>query len=183
MVFRAADVFKDYTDDKRQLELTYVGAVLNRLGFGLTELRPSDRPDVVASLSRSGRTCRIGCEVTLLHADETPTGSPLRQFWRAWLQIARDVHEQLSADLRVIPYCAVRFRSDSYRVDLRDRAGIVRDLYLVGRRLSDEGEITVGAEYPAIRKIVSSVAVVDRDGGGRLWWPSHLQTGVVSSLD
>ena len=183
MVFRAADVFNDYTDDKRQLELSCVGGVLRRLGFDVTELQPADRPDVVAVLSRSGQTCRIGCEVNLLHADQTPTGSPLRQFWRAWLGIAREVHKQLSRDLHIVPYCVVRFCSNSYRVDLRDRDEIIRDLYLLGRRLGHQAEIVVGAEYPAISNIVSSVTVVDFDGGGRLWWPSHLQSGAVSSLD
>lgn len=183
MVFRAVDVYGDYVGDKRPLEVTYVRGVLGRLGFDLAELQSGDKPDVVAQLLAAGKTCRVGCEVTLLHADQTSTGSPLRRFWGMWFRIAREVHDQLAADQYIVPYCAVRFRNDSYRVDLRDGAGIARDLYLVGRRLSREADVVVGDEYPAIHGIISRVTVVDRDGMGRLWWPSHLQSGGVPSLD
>lgn len=183
MTFRAADVFGDYPAGKEPLEVTYVRGVLERAGFMVRSVRSQDKPDVVAELTNGTMSLVLGCEVGLVYADATASGSPLRRFWNMWLRIARDVQEQLSTQHHSVPYCAVHFRSGSNTVDLRDHRGIVRELVLVGQRLEMDDEVLVDDQYPALCGIISGVNVVDRDGRGRFWWPSHLQAGPVHAPD
>lgn len=91
----------------------------------------------------------------------------------------------LAADGRPVPYCTVWFREASYSclTRLRDDA-LVGELIAAGRRLRARRRLFFPcSDMPALSSILRKIRVVEADGEGLLWWPTHLQSGSVPALD
>ena len=162
-----------------------ISGVLDRLGLAGFELIMRERPDALADFRDADGPVRLGCEIQTLQGDSCTSGSPLREFESRWVQCVARVRETLHADGRLVPYCTVRFRDRSY-ASLRGVRNdqLVSELVVCGRRLRHASSLTFPqADTPQLNSLLTEIRVVDRDDQGCLWWPAHLQSGEVPSLD
>ena len=127
----------------------------------------------------------VDIEIRAIFADETAHGSAHQRFRSKWIAMMSRVQQQLAREHSVVPYCVVHFRNSSYE-SLRNlpQRKLEAEFVGVGRVLRTSPEIVFPVrELPILSSFLASVKVIDTDGSGLLWWPSHLQSGAVSGLD
>jgi hypothetical protein len=167
---------------KKQHEERLAVGALRRMGLGVGIVEMHDRPDVIV---RFPGDQLVGIEIRTIFADETAHGSAHQRFRSKWIATMNSVQAELAREHPVVPYCVVHFRNPSYE-SLRKlpQRSLVAEFVAVGRVLRSSPEIMFPVrDLPLLSSFLASVKVIDTDGSGLLWWPSHLQSGTVSSLD
>lgn len=175
--YAAEDLDRNRGLTKRERELLIVEGLLARLGINDYSLSSSDRPDVWVTLGKDDGAVRLACEVQTLHSDEGPGGSEHRRFRERWITIMEAVLAQLKAE-GTVPYCRVDFARRDFGNCRNEQ--IVNELVAAGRQLRSRTELSFPRDkLPILSSLLSQITVINPDGEGLLWWPSHLQTGVI----
>src|SRR5262249_48849891 len=170
---------------KKDREEHLVSGVLSRLGFEEFKLSLHEHPDVIVDFSRKGHRVRLACEVQEIHSDDTSAGSKLRQFRGRWISIMEEVFALMGSDGTLIPYCVVEFLDHSYDcLGSASNASLVNDFLIAGKNLKTAQSIEFPqAAMPILSALVKRISVRESNGGGMLWWPSHMQSGAVPPID
>lgn len=166
---------------KKDREEHLVSGVLSRLGFEEFKLSLHEHPDVIVDFSRKGHRVRLACEVQEIHSDDTSAGSKLRQFRGRWISIMEEVFALMGSDGTLIPYCVVEFLDHSYDcLGSASNASLINDFLIAGKNLKTAQSIEFPqAAMPILSALVKRISVRESNGGGMLWWPSHMQSGAV----
>lgn len=170
---------------KKAQEMRIASGALLRLGLTGFDLTPHERPDVLVDFKNANVPVRLGCEIQTLQADNVASGSPLREFESRWVRVITRVVETLRGDNAPVPYCTVLFRDPSY-TSLRSTpdAQLISEFVVAGRLLRNAPALGFPqADTPALNSILTEIRVIERDGQDCLWWPAHLQAGMVTPLD
>ena len=126
----------------------------------------------------------MASEEITLHGDETRQGSKHQHFRERW----RRIMEQVIATLRLggpVPYCSVDFLHRSYNClfGFSDNH-LVSEFIDAGRILATSRVLKFPhPQLPVLSRMLSQIRVWDSNGEGLLWWPSHMQSGDVCSLE
>ena len=87
------------TRNAKRAEKFLIRKFLESLGYDVPRLAGGERPDARATVSRDGRTSRLGVELTLYHVDAAPGtkkgshGSQLHAFWQ---EVQRSLFRRLN---------------------------------------------------------------------------------------
>jgi hypothetical protein len=170
---------------KKEGEERIVRRVLGRLGFSGFELKLSERPDALVVFRDATASVRLGCEIQTLQSDGVTSGSPLREFESRWIRIVKRVFAELAKTANRFLYCTVWFRDPSSPSLPNVRDGLlIAELVVAGQRLRDHSSLTFPQpNTPTLNSILTEIRVVDCDGEGCPWWPTHLKSGEVLPLD
>ncbi len=181
--YAAAAFEGDRSLPKNAGEASAVRDVLIRLGLVSFEITPGDRPDTLVDFIGEERV-RVACEVQELYGDDAGRGSELREFRERWRSIMQGVIATLAKD-GTAPYCRVDLLDPSYSCLRGFSNGALRNEFVsAARLLNSSSTLRFPTDAtPLLNKLVGEITVLDRDGSGLLWWPSHMQSGPIASLD
>jgi hypothetical protein len=177
--YAAEDLERGRGIGKRERELHIIEGLLTRLGVGDYSLVSGDKPDVIATLGSGENAVRIACEVHTLHSDGGRAGSDFRRFRERWIAIMSAALNELRPE-GITPYCRVDFGSMDFG-GFRNTE-IAHEFAIAGRLLRADRELQFPRDgMPVLSSFLHHIRVIDPDGEGLLWWPSHLQTGTLDA--
>ncbi len=175
---------------KKDVENCIVTDVLSRIGlshFRLIDEKTQESPDAIVEFCNWDRSCQLACEVRSLSNDASfANGSAMRRFRSQWMEVAEKVRARLAEDdTYAVPYCVVEFRRPTYEcLDGICLDSLADELATVGRMFRSVSNIEFPQEsLSVLSDAVCRIRVLDRNGQGRLWWPSHMQSGSIEPLN
>jgi hypothetical protein len=163
-----------------------VSGLFQRVGFTVTEIQLGERPDAIVCLRAPESLLRIACEVRTLHSDENGAkrGSGSRKFRGNWLAIMDAAFDVLRTDGLAIPHCVVDFKDTRPGCFDGRRKSLVSELIDAGRFLRTTNLLAFPRpDRPALSQLLSRIRVLNSDGSGLRWWPTHLQAGSPEPMD
>lgn len=151
----------------KKTELTLIREALELMGYHVSKLRGSEKPDAHAEVTRGGATHRLGIEHTRYHVDVPPDatgGSPGSRLDNVWNEVRKSLFRRLRPRKHQLPVSVHVYMHRDKELPVRESRNFAAELVSLVEKNIPEQDGGVELEifpntYPLLRKYCSEVAI------------------------
>lgn len=154
---------------KKRWEKFLIREFLEFMGFAVSRLTASERPDARATVTKDGTRSRIGIEVTLYQVDAAPGangGSPGTQLDAFWREVQKSLRRRLVARRRALTLHVHVFLKKGQRALLSDARGLAAELVAFAQENAPRPKqsvciATLPSRYPLLCQYMREVRITN----------------------